>query len=249
MRARPVVVAVAPAVVVVACLLQPAPAAAQATQSVRSVEVSAELLASTDYRFRGYSRSDGKPTLQARLDATVETRNGFSLFAGIEPSIFPANRRYGGSEADFYAGLESEVGAVHVTGGVRTRLFLGRTSRNYVELFGSGRMSYGPLSGKLGFTVAPGTSDYGDRRGLYVFSDFDAGFPGTPITLAAHLGRETAANEPEKIDWSLSATYVLSPVDISVSYVDTNRFLTFDAAPRPRNRAGGALVVALRGSF
>lgn len=231
--------------IVAACLL-PSPALAQESPGL---DLSGNIEVATDYRFRGVSRSDGEPVVQVSLDATLPVRDKMSLFAGASGLATQSNRDYGAAQGQFYAGLEQDVGAFRLTLGGRGYVFPDGAGRDYYELFGSAATHYGPVSAKLGFAVAPDQRSYGDRRGLYVYSDVDAGIPNTPLTVEAHLGLEDNAFFRDKLDWSVSLSYVRSPFSLSLGYVDTNRFAPFIEHGKPMNGADAALVAKIGVSF
>lgn len=225
-------------------LAQPAWARDRATP-----EVSGSVEIATDYRFRGNSRSQKEPAAQAALDVTFPVSGQTNVFAGGVGTLTKSNPDYGSLQAQVYAGLEREVGAFRLSFGGRGYLFPDVSGNDYYEFFGSGETQVGPLSAKLGFAFAPDQKNYGGKRGLYVFSNFDAGIPGTPLTVATHLGWEDNAFFREKLDWSLGVTYVKSPFSLGLDYVDTNRSAPFIDRGKVKNGADAALVLRLGAAF
>lgn len=231
--------------ILAACLL---PQAALAQESP-GLDLSGNIEVATDYRFRGVSRSAGEPVAQVDLNATLPVRERMSLFAGASGLATGGNRDYGSAQGQFYAGLEQDVGAFRLTLGGRGYVFPDVAGKDYFEFFGSATTQYGPVSAKLGFAVAPNQRNYGDRRSLYVYSDVNAGIPNTPITVEAHLGLEDNALFRDKLDWSVSLSYVHSPFSLSLGYVDTNRFAPFIEPGKLKNGADAALVAKIGVSF
>lgn len=224
------------------------PQAAQAQESP-GVDISGGIEVTTDYRFRGASRSDGEPVMQGGLDATLPVRDKMSLFAGASGLATESSRDYGAVQGQFHAGLEQDVGSFRLTLGGRGYVFLDVAGKDYYELFGSVATQYGPVSAKVGFAVAPDQRNYGDRRGLYVYSDVDTGIPNTPLTVGAHLGLEDNGFFRDKLDWSVSVSYVHSPFSLSLGYVDTNRFAPFIEYGKSTNGADAALVAKMGLTF
>lgn len=64
-------------------------------QEQSSLDLSFHASIATDYRYRGYSRSDGEPTASARADGTVPIGSDVDLFAGISVSPLGDARFYG----------------------------------------------------------------------------------------------------------------------------------------------------------
>lgn len=212
-------------------------------------DISGDVEVASDYRFRGYSRSQEEPVAQASLDATLPVGGSTSLFSGGIGSLTQGNPDYGSFQAQVYAGVEQQVGIFRLSLGGRGYLFPDLSAKDYYELFGSGQTQFGPLSAKLGFAFTPDQRNYGGKRGIYVYSDLDAGIPGTPLTVASHLGWEDNALFRDKLDWSLDLVYVRNPFSLSLGYVDTNRSAPFLKGGKLKNGADAALVVKLGAAF
>ena len=228
------------------CALLTQPAWAQ--QHV-ALDFSGNIEAATDYRFRGYSRSLENPVLQANLDAAFPVSGSTSLFLGGTGVLTNDNPDYGSFQAQAYAGLEKQISMFRLTLGGRSYLFPDVSGKDYIEFFGSGQAQLGPLSAKLGVAFAPDQDNYGGKRGVYVYSDLGAGIPGTPLTIATHLGWEDNAFFDSKLDWSLGLTYVRSPFSMSIAYVDANRAAPFLDDGLLRNAADAAFVLKLSAAF
>ncbi|WP_426258853.1 TorF family putative porin [Sphingomonas sp. DC1600-2] len=212
-----------------------------------AVSEGAEL--ASDYRFRGVSRSDENPAARADIDITLPVGGQSNLFAGAEVVAATGHSDFGNAQLLAYAGIERQTGAFTLSAGGRAYLFPDAHGRDYVELFASGRTQLGPLSGKLGFAYVPTQANVGGRRGVYLFSDLDAGIPSTPLTISAHLGWEDNATFRNKADWSLNLTWVHNPWSLGVGYVDTNRHAPILDNGRVRNDAKATLVVTAGLSF
>lgn len=229
-----------------ACASQPEGARAQERAGP---ELSGSIEAATDYRFRGASRSAGKPVVQAVLDAAIPIDSDTSVFSGAVGAVTGSNSDYGAFQSQVYVGVEQEIGAFRLAFGGRGYFFPDVSAKDYYEIFGSGRTQLGPLSAKLGFALAPNQRSYGGKRGIYVYSDLDAGIPSTPFTVATHIGWEDNARFRDKVDWGLSLTYVRSPWSLGLGYVDSNRSALFLKDGKLKNGSDGALVVTLGASF
>lgn len=212
-------------------------------------DVSGNVEIASDYRFRGYSRSQEEAAMQADLDVTLPISERTSLFSGGNGTLTKSNPAYVSFQVQVYAGLEQDVGAFRLSFGGRGYVFPDASGKDYYEFFGSGRTQFGPLSAKLGVAFAPDQQNYGGKRGIYVYSDLDAGIPGTPLTVATHVGWEDNAFFRDKLDWSLGVTYVRSPFSLGLAYVDTNRSAPFIDGGKVKNGADAALVVRLGAAF
>jgi uncharacterized protein (TIGR02001 family) len=232
--------------IALACAIFPKTAQAQERSMI---QVSGNIEAATDDRFRGYTRSAGEPVVRASLDATVEVGNKTTLFSGATVSLTEGNPDYGSFQTHFYAGIEQELGAFHLTIGGRGYIFPDVENKGYYEVFGSGHTQLGPVSATIGVAFAPSQRHIANRRGVYVYSDVAAGIPNTPVTVAAHLGWDDNAQFSGKSDWSLSLTYVHTPWSLGISYVDTNRAAPFVERGRLKNGAGAGMVATLGASF
>lgn len=228
-------------------LLSGAPALAQVEPL--NPEVTGGISLMTDYRFRGYSRSDGDPAARASIDTTTQVTDRTGLFVGASVAGFSESGRYGHVEVDPYAGLAREFGAVHVEFGGRGYLFPDARDRDYYELFSSARLDLGPVSTKIGAAFAPRQRNYGDRRGLYLYTDIESGVPRTPLTIVTHLGWEDNGLIRNKLDWELKLLYVRGPLSLGIGYVDTNRFIPSAQGDRLRNGAGATPIVTLDVTF
>lgn len=212
-------------------------------------DLSGSIEVATDYRFRGYSRSREEPAARADVNVAVPIGVSTSVFAGGTGIITRGNRDFGSLQAQAYAGMQQEAGRIRLTLGGRGYLFPDAERKNYFELFGSGQTQLGPLSAQLGVAFAPEQRSYGGKRGIYVYSDLDAGIPGTPLTVAGHLGWEDNAQFRNKLDWSVGLSYIRSPYSVGLDYVDTNRFAPYTEDRRLKNGADATLVVRLAASF
>ncbi len=218
-------------------------------QEGTGTDVSGSAEIATDYRFRGYSRSEGEPVGQGVLDVTLPAGVRTSVFAGGTGVLTKSNPAFGSVQTQVYAGFEHEVGAFHLTLGGRGYLFPNVRGRDYYEAFGAGQTQLGPLSAKLGVAFAPDQRNYGGKSGIYVYSDLDTGIPGTPLSLASHVGWEDNAFFRDKLDWSLGVTYVKSPFSLALDYIDTNRAARFLYGNKVKDGAGATLVLRLGAAF
>ena len=193
--------------------------------------VSGQVLLLTDYRFRGVSRSDGKPALQGQLTLTLP--GGF--YAGTRATSLRRQNLYGNAEFDVYAGLTREIASgTTLDAGVQYYAFAGgRGGAGYAEPYASLSHTLGPVQATVGAKYAWGQAGTGNRQQLYVFGQAEAGIPLTPVTLTADIGRQAGGLLPRYWNWSVGGRYrLLGPVEAGLRYVDTD-------LPSGRSRKAG----------
>lgn len=180
----------------------------------------------SDYRFRGISLSDEDPALQG----TLNLNHASGLYAGVWGSSLDDTPVYGAIELDFYGGWRGEVAS-------GTTLDIGLLyyyypdgdnaagNSDFAEPYASIAHNFGPVTGKVGAAYAweqGGATGGGDN--LYLYSDWSAPIPNTPVSLRAHVGRSDGTLSPtgDYLDWSVGADVVVGPVTVGISYVDTD---------------------------
>lgn len=193
-----------------------------------AVDVSAELGAVSDYRYRGFSLSDGKPAVQASI--TFEHDSG--AYASVWTSTI--------EESGFDADLELDLTAGYALGVTRDLsldlsatyyIYPSEPASNYVEATAALERSKGPTTLTAGFSFVPeqrgSRDDHGSkRRNAYWFAGASYELSKIPLTLGARLGRERGIfDEVEhggKWDWCLDASVKLDPFRMGVAYSGTN---------------------------
>ncbi|MCJ2176976.1 TorF family putative porin [Novosphingobium album (ex Hu et al. 2023)] len=265
-----------------ACLAFAAPAAAQDIPESITVSGSAALV--TDYRFRGVSMTDKEMAVQAGLSVSHESGvyigtwasnlSGWGTFGGSNMEL----DIYGGFATEIASGVTLDVGLTWYMfpGGLDTTDF----AEPYVKLSGD----VGPASILVGVAYAPkqealgtwynsaASVDYdnpGDKNdNLYLWADASVGIPDTALTLKAHLGYSdgnpglgpwgtSPAPTGKYVDWMLGADYVLGPVTLGVSYIDTDLTKSETAYLQPNfsstkngsSIAGSTVVFSLSAGF
>lgn len=193
----------------------------------------------SDYRFRGISRSDEDPAVQAQL--TVSVPAGF--YAGARATSLHRFASRADAEIDLYAGYGANLGlGTAFDVGLLYYTFPGGTGDTaYFEPYASVSHTLGPVEATLGAKYAWAQDAIGGEDRLYLFGEVEAGIPATPLTLTAGAGRQDAGAFGNYWNWSLGARYDFGPLDAGLRYVDT------DLAPLPGQDAG--LVLSLGFSF
>jgi uncharacterized protein (TIGR02001 family) len=197
----------------------------------------------SDYRFRGVSQSDKEMAIQGGV--TVAHQSGF--YGAFWGSNLAGWGQFGGSnmELDLVGGFKKSFGGATVDVGLTWYMYPGGSdltdfAEPYVKVSGTA----GPVNLLAGVAYAPkqralgNFSNTANSRGqsvhnLYVWGDVSTGIPGTPITVKAHagysdgnpgLGPNGTSVTPtgEYFDYLVGVDYVLGPLTLGVSYVDTD---------------------------
>ena len=217
-----------------------APASAQdesnrPTAPPSAFEVSGDLSLMSDYRFRGVSRSDEDPTVQAGLN--VRHESGF--YAGARATILrgqdpfrarnPALRDQGDAEIDLYAGYGAALGGgFEIDGGLVYYAFAGAAGpSDYAEPYASLSYLIGPAQLTAGAKYAPSQAGTGHQDMLYIYGQLDVAVPLRPWAFTASAGRQDWGAYGSYWNWSLGARYHLRipglpASEIGLSYVDTD---------------------------
>lgn len=225
------------------------PAPAQ-TDQPKAVTLDGNLTLTSDYRFRGLSRSDRDPAVQGTVN--VASRSG--LYAG---GFASSVGRYvvdgADAEIDLYAGVRRTLGGTVLDGGLLYYAYPGaRRSSGSFEPYLSASHTLGPVTARAGGTIAwkqraLGLAPGERRSGLYGYGELSAGIPTTPLTLTARLGRSFRATQAtfgeRYTDWTLSATYTRGRLSATAAYVDTDRTIAGSRLGARNGDVAGAGVV------
>lgn len=204
------------------------PAFADETDAPSEFTVSGYVQGVSDYRFRGISLSAGDPAIQGSIN--VNHSSGF--YVGAWASSLEDTAVYGSTELDLYGGWTGEI-ASGVTADVGLLYYVYPNGdvgdANVFEPYASISTTMGPVSAKLGVAYAWEQDSLAGEDNLYVYTDFGAAIPDTPISLSAHLGYTdgilapgslTGTGDETGFDYSVGATYAINKnLSLGVSYV------------------------------
>lgn len=190
---------------------------------------SLDIEASTDLRRRGLSWSDGRPAIEAW--GAVPISGGFSVMAGA--ATLRGSPRHGGADALAEAALRytCQADAWTVSADVQYLAFLGAPGRNYAQLRASAARDVGPLQLAAQAGWAPAQAAIGGSN-LHLGARAAVGIPGTPVTLAAaigrSLGRDDGSGRSDRLrpggdytDVRIDADYVAAAVTLGASFTTT----------------------------
>lgn len=217
-----------------------------------SITISGSAALVSDYRFRGVSQTDKNVAVQG--GATITHESG--LYAAFWGSNLSGWGTFGGAnlELDLIAGYKfkpAESATLDV--GVTYYLYPGGADKtDFFEPYAKLSGTIGPVSALAGVAYAPkqqalgryyfnGTSaangvydDPGDKEdNLYLWGDFAAGIPSTPLTAKAHIGYSdgnkglgpnatSVAPTGKYWDYSLGVDASYKNLTLGLAYVDTD---------------------------
>ena len=218
------------------------------------LDLSASVTLLSDYRFRGVSRSDEDPAVQAELvlshdsgfygGVTATSLQGVDSFR-LRDSAFVD---LGDAELDLYAGYGAQLGGgFSADAGLLYYLFLGgEGATDYVEPYASLSYLIGPAEFTAGAKYAPSQDAIGDEDMLYLFGQADVSIPFRPWRFSALVGHQDWGRFGGYWTWSLGVEHRLrlgrgADAVLGLRYVDTS----LGAAPN----ADAGLVASLGFSF
>ncbi|MCB2045256.1 MAG: hypothetical protein H6915_01455 [Novosphingobium sp.] len=200
------------------------PAFAQ-DETESDITVSGNVALVSDYRFRGFSLSDGDPAIQGGID--IAHSSGFyvgtwgssidDLGSGLGEMELDI---YGGWSGEVTSGLTVDVGLLYYAYPAKSN---GYGAADYFEPYLSLSTDLGPVNATVGVNYAWDQNSLGDQDNLYIHGELEAGIPNTPITLSAHLGYTdgffTITSDGDAFDYSVGASVtVLGGLSLGVTY-------------------------------
>lgn len=199
------------------------------------IDVSGGIALMTDYRFRGVSRSDEDPAVQASLNLFHDS----GLYAGMRATTLrgrdpfrlrdPSIGDLGDVEFDLYAGYNARLGGgFEADAGILYYAFAGgEGATDYVEPYASLSYLIGPVMATAGAKYAPSQRAIGDEDGLYLFGQVDVSIPFRPWSFSATLGHQDWSRFGDYWTWSVGVEHQLRveglpDTRLGISYVDTD---------------------------
>jgi uncharacterized protein (TIGR02001 family) len=209
-------------------LFNAVPAALLWASPAVAADVSGEVGAVSDYRYRGVSLSHGLPAVQGSV--TVEHASG--LYGEVWASTLERPGDPTDSEADFTAGFSKDLAAalnVDLSGTFFAYPSAG--SDNYFEATALATATRGAASGSIGFSYIPRQRATRDDNGAshdnaYLSGALDYKIAKTPVTLKSGIGYERGAFDEVarggKWDWTLGAEAEFKRARLGLAYVGSN---------------------------
>ncbi|MGE0796818.1 MAG: TorF family putative porin [Lautropia sp.] len=227
----------------------PAVSSAQQRETLSvSGQLTGSLSATSDYRFRGLSRTFGDPALQGGLEFALPSNFYVGAWASVVDKEIFANSR--GYEIDMTAGYRQQLGSgIGLDVGLVQYLFPSESEFSTLEAFGG--LSYRWLSLKYYYTLSNRYFGAGGARGTQYF-DFTAAYPlGNGLSLVGHYGiMRGESGARDYTDWRAGVTKDWRGFVFGLSYYDTDsRFELTNRTGRTRDLGDGGLVLSVSKSF
>ncbi len=215
--------------------------------------VSGSLTLMSDYRFRGISRSDEDPALQAVLSLSA----GRGFYAGTRATTLsgedsfrrrnPALRDLGDVELDLYAGFGTLLGdGFEIDSGLLYRAYVGGDGpTDHFEPYASLSYLIGPVLATTGVRYAPSQDATGNEDLVYLFGQVDVSIPFQPWSFRLEAGHQDWGRFGDYWTWSIGAEHHLRIGGLPDTYLGLRYVDTDSALPG----ADAGLVASLRVAF
>ena len=196
-------------------------------------QVTTNLGATSDYRFRGISQTQNAPALQGGID--YADKSGF--YVGNWNSSVSSQLYTNGSglESDLYAGYKKEVVGVTLDVGSYNyfypRASVGKTNYDTKEVYlGAAK---GPVSVKVSQSLGDYFATSNSRGTRYYQADVAYPITGTKASVLAHAGKTDIANNTtlDYNDYNFGLGYNIAGFDVSAKYyTNSNKTSAFQTA-------------------
>jgi uncharacterized protein (TIGR02001 family) len=235
-------------------LLTPLAATAQQTggKDTESLTVSGSvtgnLSLTSDYRFRGLSRTFGDPALQGGVDFTLPSNFYVGAWTSMVDKEIFANTR--GFEVDLYAGYKRQLrDGLLIDVGLLQYLFPNQSEFSTLEAYGG--IAFQWLSFKYYYTLSNEYFGAGNAKGTQYF-DIGATYPlGNGINVIGHVGflrGESGARD--YTDWRVGVTKDWRGFTFGAEYVDMDSDFEFtNRAGRTRDLGDGGFLLSVTKEF
>jgi uncharacterized protein (TIGR02001 family) len=221
---------------------------------VAQAEITTNLGATSDYRYRGISQTQNAPAIQGGIDYT--NKNGF--YAGNWNSSVSSlvYTNGAGIETDLYAGYKKEIKGVTFDVG-SYNYFYPRASVNKTN-YDTREVYVGAAKGPVSIKVSQSLGDYfaasNSRGSRYYQADVAYPIAGTKASILAHAGRTDVANQTvlDSNDYNAGVGYNLAGFDLAARYyTNSNKTAAFQTANTVGNQKlyRNALVLSVSKTF
>lgn len=223
--------------------------AAPVVPTVAHADLSFNVGAVTDYRYRGISQTRVKPAIQGGVDWSSG-----GLYVGAWASTIKWIEDAGGDasyELDVYGGYKGELAKdVAYDIGVLRYQYPGTGAANTTELYGA--VTYGPATLKYSHAVTDTFGNPDSKNSYYL--DLSAGFDVGGYTVTPHIGYQRIEGPFSSIgsytDYSITVSKDFSGVLLSLALVGTDADKGFYSSPVNGKELGKAgLVLGAKYSF
>ena len=221
---------------------------------VAQAEITTNLGATSDYRYRGISQTQNAPAIQGGIDYT--NKNGF--YAGNWNSSVSSlvYTNGAGIETDLYAGYKKEIKGITLDVG-SYNYFYPRASVNKTN-YDTREVYVGAAKGPVSIKVSQSLGDYfaasNSRGSRYYQADVAYPIAGTKASILAHVGRTDVANQTvlDSNDYNAGVGYNLAGFDLAARYyTNSNKTAAFQTANTVGNQKlyRNAVVLSVSKTF
>lgn len=156
--------------------------------------------ATTDWRERGLSWSDGKPA--AGAFARVPLTSAFAL--DVDAITLRESARHGGADAGVIVAPRYTLttGGWGFSAGARGNIFVGRSGMSYGEIVAEAERTIGPVQLSAGAEFAPSQNAIGGHN-LHLGAQASVGLPLTPLTVYGGIGHTSGSSRDDPRAWRL----------------------------------------------
>ena len=227
----------------------PAASWAQQQESVTvSGVLTGSLSATSDYRFRGLSRTFNDPALQGGVQFTLPSRFYVGAWASVVDKEIFANSS--GYEVDLVAGYRHPLGnGMDLDVGLVQYLFPSESQFSTLEAFGG--VNWRWLSAKYYYTLSNRYFGAGNAKGTQ-YLELNGAYPvGDGFRAVAHFGiTRGQSGARDYIDWSAGVAKDWRGFTFGLAYHDTDSDFEFtNRAGSTRDLGNGGLVLSVSRSF
>lgn len=198
------------------------PGRAKAQDATWTVDASAGLV--SDYRYRGYSLSDGEPAVQGGV--TLGHSSGAYAYvyaSSIEEYGIGTDADGANVEVTVTGGWAGSIRGLDVDIGLSLYQYPDGSDVSYAELPAQVGRSFGSWTWTVGAAYAPRQDALGDEDNKYVWSGVDYAVEDWPVALNATLGYEDGAYAPGgKTDWLVGASIPFGAVTVGLAWIDSD---------------------------
>lgn len=217
--------------------------------SIAHAQLSFNVGAVTDYRYRGISQTRVKPAVQGGVDYAAG-----GLYVGAWASTIKWIKDAGGDasyELDLYGGYKGEISSgLSFDVGVLRYLYPSTGAANTTELYGA--LTFGPATLKYSHATTNTFGNPDSKNSSYI--DLSAGFDVGGFTVTPHIGYQKIDGPLSSVgsytDYAVTVSKDFSGVLLSLALVGTDADKAFYSSPVNGKELGKAgLVLGAKYSF
>ena len=221
---------------------------------VAQAEITTNLGATSDYRYRGISQTQNAPAIQGGIDYSHSSGFYAGNWNSSVSSLVYTNGA--GIETDLYAGYKKEIKGITLDVG-SYNYFYPRASVNKTN-YDTREVYVGAAKGPVSIKVSQSLGDYfaasNSRGSRYYQADVAYPIAGTKASILAHAGRTDVANQTvlDSNDYNAGIGYNLAGFDLAARYyTNSNKTAAFQTANTVGNQKlyRNAVVLSVSKTF